>query len=208
MSPNAARRTPRRSSHLTLVTIDTTEPVLVDVESEPPSGKHAAPPCPLPIAGSATVRALMALGALVSALGLSMGRADAAFRSHEHQGRPVEAEADTEPDTAPHTAPATTAKVVAAPAAPIVVTAAVSRTSPGHWEPVTKTVKTHSYITTPVPGNGRHRKQSSGEHMEHTTMRAPGRHRREDTPGHMHKPKSCGNSMSMEVKPRPVGHAI
>ncbi|MEU2426918.1 hypothetical protein ABZ619_38900 [Streptomyces sp. NPDC007851] len=201
MTPNAARRAPRRSSHLSLVTADTTETATDGEEGQETQGKHAAPHCPLPIAGSATVRALLALGAILSAVGLTVGKADAVL-SHESQDRPVEAEADM--DSTPDT-PAST--VVAAPAAPIAAVA-VTRTSPAHWAPASKPVKTHTYLAAPVQGTGKHRRPTTGEHPERMTMRAPGRHRRTDAPGHAHKPQTRGNALPGFVVSLPVSHVI
>ncbi|MEW2301999.1 hypothetical protein AB0958_18835 [Streptomyces sp. NPDC006655] len=203
MSPTAARRAARRASHLSLVTVDTTD-TATDDEGEPePRGKHAAPNCPLPIAGSATVRALLALGAVLSAVGLTVGKADAVL-SHESQDRPVEAEADM--DSTPDTPVTPTTTVVSAPTAPI--TAAVPRTSPAHWAPAAKPVETHTYIAAPVQGTGKHRKPTTGEHHERMTMRAPGRHRRVDPPGHGCKPQTRGNILPGAVVPLPVSHVI
>lgn len=203
MTPNAVRRTARSGSHLTLVTTDITEPA-VD-ESEQPRGKHAAPAYPLPIAGSATVRALMALGAVLSAVGLSIGRADAALH-HQAQEKPAEAQADTTPDVTD--TPVMHTVVAAAPAAPIVAVAARTRTSPGHWDPVNKPVVTRTYMAAPVQGTGKHRRQPTVEHTGNLTTRATGRHRRTTTQGHVNTPQTRGNLLPTVVIQLPVSHVI
>lgn len=201
MTPDAVRRSPRSGSHLTLVTTDITEPDL-DTEGEQTGGKHAAPSVMLPIAGSATVRALMALGAVLSAVGLSIGRADAALH-HEVKGKPAEAQADTVPDTTDD-APATGA----APIVRIVSTTAVARTSPARWEPAAKPVTTRTYRSTPVQGTGKHRRQGAAEHMGTFTGHASGRHRRVDPQGHANRPVNSRNTLAGVVIRLPVSNVI
>ena len=201
MTPNAVRRTSRSGSHLTLVITDTTA-LDIDAESDEPKGKHAAPSVMLPIAGSATVRALMALGAVLSAVGLSIGRADAALH-HEAKDKPVESQADTVPDTPDEpTAPGV------APTARIVSTAAITRTSPVRWEPASKSATTRTYMSTPVQGTGKHRRHGTVEHTGTFTGYTPGRHRRMDSQGHTNKPMSSTNTLAGVVVRLPVSNVI
>ncbi|MGR3875787.1 hypothetical protein ACUXZZ_45460 (plasmid) [Streptomyces graminifolii] len=201
MTPNAARRTPRSGSHLTLVTTDMTEPD-APVASEQPRAKHAAPSVTLPIAGSATVRALMALGAVLSAVGLTIGRADAA--RHEVQGKPVEA---AQPDTSADI-PEAPAVPEVVPAARIVSTSAIVRTAPERWEPASKPVATRTYRSAPVPGTGKHRRQGALEHAGTFAAHTPGRHRRVTPQGHGIKPLTSKNMHTGVVIGLPVSNVV
>lgn len=183
-SPNATRRPGRDSAHLTLV-ITQDEPTVPVAETRPTSGRHAAPAVRVPLAGSATMRALMALGAVLSAIGFSIGRADAVLQSHEQL---EEAEPDFAPvpeavlppaEAVPDSAPAAPAPVAKAPGAKpaAAVQATASRTTPGHWEPAIAPVKAYTYkLPEPVRSTGKHRKPGAADD-ERKDRRTHGRHR-------------------------------
>jgi hypothetical protein len=160
---------PRRSArdgraHLTLVT-DRDEPD-GQADDEPQGAKHAAPR-PLLMAGSATVRALMALGALLSAIGLSIGKADA-LRAHD---QPLE---EADPAEQP------------APKAGLTGTGGTTKGSAGYWAPTTRPALTASYAVKAPPPTGKHRKSAStegwGEWNPDQWERPTGRHRK--SPAH------------------------
>jgi hypothetical protein len=168
--PNAAPRRLDGRAHLTLVT-DQDEPT-GPADNEQPAGRHAAPR-PLMTAGSATVRALMALGALLSALGLSIGKAEASF----FPDQPLE-EADPPEGPAPTVAP----------------TRADDSTggSAGYWAPSTRPVVAVAYtVQAPAP-TGRHRKSAGtegwGEWNPDSWGTPTGRHRKPHTDGKHHHP--------------------
>ncbi|MEU1372015.1 hypothetical protein ABZ454_38915, partial [Streptomyces sp. NPDC005803] len=78
--PNAARRPARDGrAHLTLVTSQGEPAQAGPADNDrQPAGRHAAPAARIvPPAGSATMRALIALGAVLTAIGCSVGRAEA-----------------------------------------------------------------------------------------------------------------------------------
>ncbi|MFF1284281.1 hypothetical protein ACFVY4_26510 [Streptomyces sp. NPDC058299] len=178
MNPNAVRpgtRSTRRGSHLTLVSADVPE-TPADGDDERQRGRHAAPVTRLPVAGSATVRALMALGALLSAVGISFGKAEAVLShgAHEH---PVEAEPMPDPSSQPVLVAADT--TTAASAAP-------AQTAPGYWAPAIKPVESRVYrLSTPIPGTGRHRRSAAtagwGEWNPDAWPHPTGRHRKSGT---------------------------
>jgi hypothetical protein len=177
--PNAARRPARDGrAHLTLVT-DQDEPVVPAVDDRQPVGRHAAPTVRVPLAGSATMRALLALGAVLSAIALSFGKADAVIGS-DHLLE--EAEPDIpEPEVVAPIAPADTTPAAPADAKPAVA----SGTTAGHWAPAIKPVTAHTYKLPepiePAPGPGRHRKSASadgrGDRERNRDDRSSGRHR-------------------------------
>ncbi|MHB9861955.1 hypothetical protein [Streptomyces sp. YIM S03343] len=158
------RRTRSGGTHLTLVTNEAD--AASDDDNEQQSGKHAAPPRPLMVAGSATVRALMALGALLAALGVSIGRADAVLS----RDQPLE---EAEPPEQP------------TPRVALTGTGANTAGMAGYWAPATKPVVAASYrVHTPAP-TGRHRNSSaaegSGERKPDTGEKPTGRHRKPHT---------------------------
>jgi hypothetical protein len=175
MSPNAASHRPRShrrgASHLSLVTDETpATPVVADAEDTGP--KHAAPAPPLLVAGSATVRALIALGAILSAIGLSFGKAEALEAAFIPDEASAEAEPDVPTDTVDDGVPAAPAYVV--PAAMIAATG--SRATPGTWTPTVTPAETRTY-TVAVP-TGRHRGQADRDEYRHAHDGPTGRHRR------------------------------
>lgn len=164
--PNAARRPVRSGgTHLYLVTEqDGPDAPAVD-DSERQQGKHAAPK--LPLAGSATVRALLALGALLSAIGLSIGRADA-VRSHH---------ASEEQATDPETPPVVDGPAVV-PQPPREATAAQA-TAAGYWAPTRAPVKAVTYkLPASAAGSGRHRAPRAGRVESTGPITPAGKHRR------------------------------
>jgi hypothetical protein len=175
MTLNAARpgtRTTRRGdTHLTLVTVDTRDTATED-DTERQRGKHAAPATRLPVAGSATVRALMALGALLSAVGFSFGKAEAVL---SHQGQ------DQQPTEADSVLPTDSRSVLVATgtAAPA---ATEERSAPGHWAPAITTAKVRVFkLSTPITGTGRHRRPAATDgwgERNPDTWRPTGRHRK------------------------------
>jgi hypothetical protein len=197
MSANAARpghRATRTGTHLTLITGGMPGPQ----DDSKQAAEPTAPVRRMPPAGSATVRALIALGALLSALGMSVGKAEAVLGGHAVRDRPVEADPDI--PALPEVATAPVPVAPAAPAAPAVpvaantghtVTAATARTVPGHWAPAVKPVEAHVYkLSTPVPGTGRHRKTGTDETADtHVSTKPTGRHRKPEQHadnGHTH----------------------
>jgi hypothetical protein len=188
--PNAVRRPARDGgAHLTLVT-DQDEPAPAGPadDDRQPAGRHAAPVVRVPLAGSATMRALMALGAVLSAVGLSFGTAGAALG---FDGQEIE---EADPDIAP--VPEAIAPIDPAPSTPTTpahaAPAVAARTAPGHWAPAIKPVKAHTYkLSAPVtPGTGRHRKPVSAEGPgeQSPVTGQPGRHRHTQT----HTPQTPG----------------
>jgi hypothetical protein len=126
------------------------------------------------------MRALLALGALVSVLGLSIGRAEAVL-SH------TPAEAEPEEPAAPAPGAASLTPTPATPA-----TAPKSRTA-GHWAPAVEPVKSHTYtLAAPIPGTGRHRKPAAtegwGAWNPDTWGRPAGKHRKPSPPATRHEP--------------------
>jgi hypothetical protein len=224
MSPNAASPRPRShrrgASHLSLVTDETpATPVIAVIASvkddEGTGGRHAAPaPGPF-VAGSATMRALIALGAILSAIGLSLGKAEALESVFIHDDGPAEAEPDVPVDNVDivPVAPAapvaevpvqkTAAKTsttteAAAPARAKAVAAVAPKTEPGTWTPTVAPAETQTYtFTTPAP-HGRHRGQADHDE-DHNTYDGPtGRHRKNGHGHHGHhqnnRPKSRQDS--------------
>ncbi|MFD0032513.1 hypothetical protein ACFVJK_30450 [Streptomyces sp. NPDC127172] len=152
---------------------DQDEPALAGPadDDRQPGGRHAAPVVRVPLAGSATMRALIALGAVLSAIGISIGTAGAALGFDE----PPMEEAD------PDFAPVPEAVMPDAPAD--AVSAAASGTAAGHWAPAIRPVKAHTYkLSAPIPvaDAGRHRKPASteGQGEQNPDTGQPGRHRK------------------------------
>jgi len=167
MTPDAARPRSVRggTARLTLVPSPGEDTDTKTTDTQPPvtdAVRHRR----LSVAGSATVRALIALGALSGAVGIPVSRADAVYKSHEEPDR---VEADPGSASLVDTAPP-------ARAAAHTVTA-----SAGSWAPAHTT--TVAYRTTPkvTAGTGRHRKaHSSGDHKP--VRVGSGRHRRPGPP--------------------------
>ncbi|MFG3287281.1 hypothetical protein ACGF3G_00460 [Streptomyces sp. NPDC048179] len=173
------RNSRRGASHLTLVTDDASTLTIrvadVELPAEPAAGRHAAPR-PLPVTGSVTMRALLALGALAAILGLCTGRAEAVYGSPDKSRDPTEA--DPEPPAAVDTLTTTADEPK-------------TRTAAGSWEPAVKPVQVHTFTVTPAdPGTGKHRRpdkpaaEDKGDRDE--WKRPDGRHRRPGTPGAGH----------------------
>lgn len=106
MSPNAnrLRLVQGDTPHLVLVPPleETVRPVSDDSR---PTGRHAAPTSRAIAGNAVTLRALLALGALLATIGMSMGRADAMMVGPELEQAEPELPKQPLPDT--HTAPAT-----------------------------------------------------------------------------------------------------
>jgi hypothetical protein len=222
MSPNAAPRPRshrRGGNHLTLVTNETLAALATAADDQRTTGAHAAPAPRVMVAGSSTMRALIALGALLSAIGFSIGKAEALL-AHEGSDNPAEAEPDVavppageapakpvEKAPAATKTPAKTApavKTAAKTTAAAKVTAAVSRTAPGQWAPAVEPVEAHTYtLAAPAP-TGRHRGEAASDRHEwgHAHDRPTGRHRRTTQHGAKHKPKSRHDGTT-----RPAGKA-
>lgn len=196
MSPNAASPRPRShrrgTSHLSLVTDETpVTPAVADDEATGP--KHAAPAPRLMVAGSATMRALIGLGAILSALGLSFGKAQALEAALLPNDAPAEAEPEVPGDntaTDPaHKAPATGTE-----------TSARKISAPGTWTPTVTPAVTRTY-TIPAPA-GRHRGQADADEYNHVHERPTGRHRGNGQHGGHNRPRSRHDGTT-----RPAGKA-
>jgi hypothetical protein len=208
MSPNAASPRPRShrrgASHLSLVTDETpAAPAVADDEGTGP--KHAAP-APRMVAGSATMRALIGLGAILSAFGLSFGKAqalEAAFipdASVEAEPEVPTDAVDDIPAAPADNAPATTG--VPAQKAAAKTTAAGAHTTPGTWNPTVTLAATRTYTVVAEPPHGRHRGQADRDESRHAGDRPTGRHRRSGQHGAHNRPRSRHDGAT-----RPAGKA-
>ncbi|RPE39769.1 hypothetical protein EDD90_2787 [Streptomyces sp. Ag109_O5-1] len=141
---NAASRRHDGRAHLTLV-IDQEQPTALAEDDEQERARRAAPR-PIMVAGSATVRALMALGALLTALGMSFGKAEAVL-SHD---QPRE-EADPPEEDALRSFLAATGSD------------GTTSSNAGYWAPTTRPKTAVSYNVLPAAPTGRHRKSAAAE---------------------------------------------
>lgn len=168
MSPSthASGRPARDGSHLTLVASqDAPAPGQDATKDDAP--RPAEQPRALAIAGSVTARALIALGALASALGVPLHKGDVVYKTHEvspgtsvDESEPGEDNAPVNTTGAAHTSAGTT------------------RVSAGYWTPAIKPVQVVVYkLPAPIQGTGRHRKPTT-EHHTHTHAHGVGRHRK------------------------------
>ncbi|MFE5037186.1 hypothetical protein [Streptomyces sp. NPDC056683] len=187
MSTDAASPRPRNSrrggNHLTLVTDDMPTLTLtvgdVPVPATPAAGRHAAPRT-LPVTGSVTMRALLALGALATILGLCTGRAEAMYGAPDKSHDPAEADPDLDPEQPVKVDGLTTTTDVPK-----------TRTSAGSWAPTVEPVQVHTFTITPADSaTGRHRKPAAtegwGAWNPDTWGRPAGRHRKPNTPAAGH----------------------
>ncbi|NUS11306.1 MAG: hypothetical protein HOY69_07860 [Streptomyces sp.] len=117
------------------------------------------------------MRALIAIGALVSAVGIPLEKADAVYKTHEV---PDLVEADPGVSSLVNTAPATDV-----PTRTTTARTPVHASTAGQWTPAAK--KT-AVVATPAltPGSGRHRSPHPGLHKGWKNGGGHGKHRRQD----------------------------
>lgn len=168
--------------HLRLV-VDQETPA--DDDHDRPTAQHAKPAVRVPLAGSATVRALLAIGALASLLGVAVGRAEARTPLLSD---PVE-QADPQPDTATlkvavedadadtDTGSGSTSTTEHSTTRPATATAAAQ------WTPTVK-ADVRTYTPTVSPGTGRHRKPSTQQGESSTQPVGSDQHRNAQTERH------------------------
>jgi hypothetical protein len=152
------------------------------------------------MSGSATVRALIALGALVTALGLVSAAKSMALEGHEHAPEAANPDRPTADTDAPAPHPPNTAPAPAAPAVPVVPASKTASTpqtvpatvkSPTHQPGATDGQSVPIKYTMPGPApTGKHRRPHGGHeehHDGHGHGNGHGRHRRGDHHDHEHE---------------------
>ncbi|MFI5814829.1 hypothetical protein ACIA7S_28215 [Streptomyces sp. NPDC051643] len=174
--------------HLTLVPQEAPAAPTGDNSNQEPAAPKAERLRMVPLPGSATMRALIALGALASAFGFSVGRAEAVFGSPDapiEQADPSDAlipEASMPAATATHHATTDAPKVKAAVSTGTVVNAEPV-VAAGKWAPATRHPVQVTYKALD-PGPGRHRKPHTERPTGGSPVGGPGRHRRTNGAGH------------------------
>lgn len=186
MNTSDAIRRPAREGrgHLTLVTSQDTPAAPAEDDNDPEPVQQAPRVRMVPMAGSATVRALIALGALASALGLSTGKAQAVFGFPDNTPMEQADPSDVPVVEEPMPAVVGTHRAAAAPEMPAATVKTV--TDAGQWTPATtRRPVTVAYKALPA-GTGRHRKPSTERPSAGSPASGPGRHRRTSSNGHHH----------------------